>query len=83
MREKKSQLKEPGSPEPVPEPKPARRTHLASLSQEYRHDRSNQRWEVGAWTVEDSDPELSEEHGSVETESYGFGPARVFRQSSA
>ena len=48
---------EPDDPEPPPEP--ARRAHVASLSQEYRHDRSNQRWEVRAWTVEDSDPELS------------------------
>ena len=50
-------------PDPVSEPKPAHRTrtHLPSLSQEYRHDRSNQRWEVHAWEVEDSDPELGEE----------------------
>ena len=41
------------------ETKPAHRTHLVSLSQEYRHDRSNQRWDVRAWTVEDSDPELT------------------------
>lgn len=52
---------EPGTPKPEPEPKPAHRTHLASLSQEYRHDRSNQRWDVLAWAVEDSDPELGEE----------------------
>ena len=32
-----------------------------SLSQEYRHDRSNQRWEVCAWAVEASDPDLGEE----------------------
>ena len=50
---------EPDTSEPVPEP--ANRTHLASLSQEYRHDRSNQRWEVRAWAVEDSDPEFSRE----------------------
>lgn len=46
--------------EPTPDPKPTYRAHLASLSQEYRHDRSDQRWEVCAWAVEDSDPELSE-----------------------
>lgn len=51
----------PGIAESMVEPKPAHRTHLASLSQEYRHDRSNQRWEVRAWAVEDSDPELNEE----------------------
>ena len=49
------------TPESVPESQPAHRTHLASLSQEYRHDRSNQRWEIHAWAVEGSDPELSEE----------------------
>ena len=48
-------------PEPTPEPKPPQRTPLPSLSQEYRHDPSNQRWEVSAWKVEDSDPELGEE----------------------
>ena len=57
--EEEEPTEEPDTPEPMPEP--AHRTHLASLSQEYRHDRSNQRWEVRAWTVEYSDPELSEE----------------------
>ena len=52
--------KKPVSSKAVPETKPAHRTHLASLSQEYRHDRSNQRWDVRAWAVEDSDPGLSE-----------------------
>ena len=52
---------EPDTAGPAPEPKPAHRTPMASLSQEYRHDRSNQRWEVRAWTVEHSDPELSDE----------------------
>ena len=63
MREEEETQEELGTPEQVPEPKPkpAHRTHLASLSQEYRHDRSNQRWEVRGWTVEDSDPELNDE----------------------
>ncbi len=43
------------------DPTPPHRTDLASLSQEYRHDRSNQRWEVRAWEVVDTDPELGEE----------------------
>ena len=51
---------EPDTLEPTPAPKPPQRTYLASLSQEYRHDRSNQRWDVRAWAVEDSDPELGE-----------------------
>ena len=50
----------PDTPEPVPAPKPPHRPPLASLSQEYRHDRSNQRWEVRAWAVEESDPELTD-----------------------
>ena len=58
-KEEEEPPKEPDTPEPVP--KPANRTHVASLSQEYRHDRSNQRWDVRAWAVENSDPELSEE----------------------
>ncbi|MYC59442.1 MAG: ATP-binding protein, partial [Gammaproteobacteria bacterium] len=46
-------------PEPPIEPEPTtNRTRLASLSQEYRHDRSNQRWDVRAWAVEEMDPEL-------------------------
>ena len=48
-------------PEPAPKPKPAHRIQLASLSREFRHDRSNQRWEVRAWAVENSDPDLGEE----------------------
>ena len=52
---------EPDTPEPGAEPKPPHRTHMASLSQDYRHDRSNQRWEVRAWAVEASDPDLSDE----------------------
>ena len=52
---------DPDTPEHVSEPMPPHRTHLASLSQEFRHDRSNQRWEVCAWEVEDSDPDLIEE----------------------
>ena len=51
----------PKDPGPAPEPKPPQRTHLASLSQEYRHDRSNQRWEVRAWAAEASEPELGDE----------------------
>ena len=57
---KDESAEEPNTPGPVLESKPAQRTHLPSLSQEYRHDRSNQRWEVRAWTVEDSDPDLVE-----------------------
>ena len=37
------------------------RTQIASLSQEYRHDRSEQRWEVQAWQVEVDDPALGGE----------------------
>jgi hypothetical protein len=48
------------SPESAPEPQSSLRTHLASLSQQYRHDRSNQRWDVRAWVVEESDSELGE-----------------------
>ncbi len=56
---KEEPSEEPDTPEP--EQEPARRTHLASLSQEYRHDRSSQRWEIRAWAVEGSDPELNGE----------------------
>ena len=51
----------PDTSDPAPEPKPVHRTHLTSLSQEYRHDPTNQRWQVHAWAVEDSDPELGED----------------------
>ena len=61
--EEEGSPEEPGRSEPKPEPKPPRRTPLASLSQEYRHDRSNQRWNVRAWVVEESDPLLGEEVG--------------------
>lgn len=44
----------------APEPPP--RTPIATLSREYRHDRSNQRWDVRAWAVEDVDPELGGQH---------------------
>lgn len=36
------------------------RANLRSLSQEYRHDRSNQRWDVHAFAVEEPDPELGD-----------------------
>ena len=50
----------PGTSEPEKEKKPSTRTHLASLSQEYRHDRSNQRWNVRAWQVDETDFELGD-----------------------
>ena len=37
------------------------RIQLASLSHEYRHDRSNQRWNVQAWQVGGSDSVLGDE----------------------
>ena len=37
------------------------RIQLASLSQEYRHDRSEQRWNVRAWQAHADDPELGGE----------------------
>ena len=52
---------EANTPAPQPEPKPVHRTQVASLSQEYRHDRTKLYWEVRAWAVENSDPELNEE----------------------
>ena len=45
---------------PDQEGRPPVRTHLASLSQEYRHDRSNKHWVVQAWQVNESDPELGD-----------------------
>ena len=45
--------------EPPPEQEPVHRIALPSLSREYRHDRSDQRWDVSAWAVEESDPELA------------------------
>ena len=50
-----------GAAEPEQNVRPPVREPLASLSREYRHDRSNQRWEVQAWQVEQSYPELGDE----------------------
>ena len=57
---KERRPEDPDRPDLVPGERPAHRVYLASLSQEYRHDRSNQRWDVRAWEVEDSDAELGE-----------------------
>ena len=51
----------PDDSEPEQEKRPPIRIQLASLSQEYRHDRSNQRWNVQAWQAAETDPELGGE----------------------
>ena len=52
---------EDGAPKPEKERRSPIRRNLVSLSQEYRHDRSNQSWDVQARQVEQSDPELGDE----------------------
>jgi len=47
----------PGTPPPAPTPS---RTRLLQLSQEYRHEGTDQRWNVEAFSVEADDPELGE-----------------------
>ena len=50
-----------GDSKPEQDEKPPIREHLPSLSQEYRHDRTNQRWDIQAWRVRQSDPDLGDE----------------------
>ena len=58
--------------EPKQDVRPPVREPLMSLSREYRHDRSNQSWDVQAWQVEQSDPELDDEVGPLAAEgNYG------------
>ncbi len=50
----------PQPPETPPQPGPElRRTAVPSLTREYRDDRTNFRWDVRAYEVEPSDPEIS------------------------
>lgn len=49
----------PGEPEVAPEPPAPERVVMPSLSRVYREDGTGQRWEVRAYRVEASDPELN------------------------
>jgi len=49
----------PQEPEDAPEPPPPERVAIPSLSRVYRDDGTGQRWDVRAYRVEASDPELN------------------------
>jgi len=48
----------PVAPAAVPAPPPPKRTPLPSLTREYRHDATSLRWDVRAFEVSTSDPDL-------------------------